>query len=555
MIGWDVFISHAGADSIAAGRLRDELLTCSTLDGRRPTVFLDTSPDGVLPGENWVTKLEEVLRSTRFFVPLYSESYFERQMCEWELQSAFTLTHSGQIKIVPVLINSSAIPSVPMSVSRIQWQDARDPIWFDRVRDALDLLPGRPFVRLRFASAEPPAQTVNLTLPEILVEVMGENIPEVEVVAETPSGRTRLVGTTVRPVRGRRASFPDLSFPDVHERVQIVAQAPGCESTTSDWFRVDPVKGLPKKAEKLPTLAMAGRPFFLPDGERVAVVGPAGSALFEPDGSLIVGMGHAADLPKVSAVGDGRFATVAWSGQVVMLTAEGRSVDLRLPGRGTLNIPCAAEFDGPDLIVGMWNGTIWKIPGDGGDPMAIAHRPEGAQGFTWSHGSLLIVGMDGTVRLAGSEELERRFERVVLGFGTLQNGHLLAVGEKRLHRLNPLTRTTVELKPLRGAHVDHRFTSDGVAVLDEYGSGVLVSSELSVRRGFQAAAGARFLGSDHDGEVMVFTYPGGSSALMVSGRVVFMSADSPMAVSPDGSKIALADDAGVRIIPREGLGR
>ena len=72
---WDVFISYAREESLTANRLYEKLLGCSTSDGRRPLVFLDTSRDGVAPGDKWTSTLAEALLVSRCFIPLYSPLY------------------------------------------------------------------------------------------------------------------------------------------------------------------------------------------------------------------------------------------------------------------------------------------------------------------------------------------------------------------------------------------------------------------------------------------------------------------------------------------------
>ncbi|HJY60914.1 MAG TPA: toll/interleukin-1 receptor domain-containing protein, partial [Streptosporangiaceae bacterium] len=143
---WDVFISYAREESLTASRLYQKLLSCSTADGRRPLVFLDTSRDGIAPGDKWTSTLAEALEASRCFIPLYSPLYFDdsKTICKWELDEAFGLSMTSGLKIIPVLLDPACKNLVPHKLNRIQWQDTTDPDWFHRVRVALGLISGRP---------------------------------------------------------------------------------------------------------------------------------------------------------------------------------------------------------------------------------------------------------------------------------------------------------------------------------------------------------------------------------------------------------------------------
>jgi hypothetical protein len=556
---WDVFISYAREESLTANRLYEKLLSCSTADGRRPLVFLDTSRDGIAPGDKWTSTLAEALEASRCFIPLYSPLYFDdsKTICKWELDEAFGLSMTSGLKIIPVLLDPACKNLVPHKLNRIQWQDTTDPDWFHRVRVALGLISGRPPGRLRFSSATITHTTVNLTLPEVVVEAEGDTPVEIELAARSPVGEVPFTGTAHRPLRGRMATFPDLSFPAPHDQVQLVAQAPGCEQATTAWFSIDR-PGQPPPAmigSAYPVLDGMGQPYFLHGGRAVTLLGAGQADMYDLDGRVLA-RSQVPSLIKNVAVGEESFAVGDWSGRIVRLDTDGGAVTVDLPGDGTpnqLRVPGVLLFDGTDLLVGMWNGAVYRLSPGTAELSQLAFFPKGVQELAMLGGRLLVGRLDGTVQCFVRDGWELRVEPVLLGCRPVL-GRLLAVGERKVHRIDPVTGDVVELSPPIGTHTGALFTDEGVVVIDAEGRGVHVDHELSVRRGFQANNGARVVASDRTGRILILSYPEGAHVLMEDGRVVYTCDTGPMGASPDGSLIAEPVGAQVRIVPRHKLG-
>lgn len=555
---WDVFISYAREEGLTANRLYKKLLDCSTADGRRPLVFLDTSRDGIAPGDKWTSTLAEALQATRCFIPLYSPLYFDdsKIICKWELDEAFDLSMTSGLKIIPVLLNPACKDLVPHKLNRIQWQDTTDPDWFDRVRIALGLTSGRPPGRLRFASAAITRTTVNLTLPEVVVHVEGDTPVEVELTAMSPAGEVPFTGTARRPLRGRAATFPDLSFPAPHEQVRLVAQAPGCDKANTPWLSVDPPgQPPPTVGSAWPVLDGMGQPYFLRGGRAIALLGAGEAVLYDMDGRVLARSPVPARIKNV-AVGEDSFAVSDWAGRIVRLDTDGEVVTVDLPGGGALTalrVPGAMLFDGTDLFAGMWNGAVYRLSLGIAEPSQVAFFPEGVQEVARLSGRLMVGRLDGTVQCFGPGGWERGVERVLLGCQPVL-GHLLAVGERKIHRVDPVTGDVVELSPPIGMHTGALFTDERVVVIDAEGRGVQVDHELSVRRGFQGNRGARLVGGDRTGRILILSYPEGAHVLMEDGRVFYTCDTGPVGVSLDGLLIAEPIGAKVRIVPRQELG-
>ncbi|MEV6349497.1 toll/interleukin-1 receptor domain-containing protein [Actinoplanes sp. NPDC051851] len=557
---WDVFISYAREESLPANRLYDKLLGCSTADGRRPIVFLDTSRDGIAPGEKWTSSLAEALQESRCFVPLYSPLYFDdrKTICKWELDEAFDLSMTAGLKIVPVVLDPACKPLVPHKLSRVQWQDTTDPDWFERVRHALGLTSGRPPGRLRFTGAALDRTTVNLTLPEIVVEAEGDTPAEIEVSARAATGaEVPFTGTAVRSPHGRTAVFSDLSFPAPYDRVRLVARAPGCDQATTGWFGVDP-PGRPAPAPAgtgHPVLPGSGQPYFLSGGTAIALLGADEVVLYDLE-ARVLARAPAPTRIKDVAVGAESFAVADWSGRVVRLGTDGGTTTVDLPGENAANplrVPSALVHDGADLLAGMWNGAVYRLAPGAAEPSRVAFLPEGVQTLAVAHGRLLAGRLDGAVAAFGPDGWQHALEPVLLGCRMVR-GRLLVAGENRVYRVDPVTGEVAELSPPVGRQTGALFTEEGVVVVDADGRGVRIDHELSVRRGFHGNRGARLVAGDRTGRFLILSYPERAHVLMEDGRVVYTCDTGPMGVSPDASLIAEPTGGGVRVVPRTDLG-
>jgi hypothetical protein len=177
--------------------------------------------------------------------------------------------------------------------------------------------------------------------------------------------------------------------------------------------------------------------------------------------------------------------------------------------------------------------------------------------MTLVDGRLLIVGFDGVTAwytTAGEPTGAggHRLEPVVWGLHTGPDC-VIAAGAERVHRLDVAGDGLVSLRLLAaeatGALVEGAFT----AVHDGNGQGVRFDTELEIRAAFRAPAGARPVDTNAAGDIMVAAHPDGSHALLVDDRVVHVHREGPMAVSPDGSRVALLGPSGVTTMPVESL--
>ena len=90
---YDIFISYSHMDAVwVREQLYAEIVKTRTKEGRRPNVFMDTTPEGIQPGSSFFTALSEGIGNSRKFLPVYTGSYNESGYCEWEWQQCLWKT-------------------------------------------------------------------------------------------------------------------------------------------------------------------------------------------------------------------------------------------------------------------------------------------------------------------------------------------------------------------------------------------------------------------------------------------------------------------------------
>jgi hypothetical protein len=554
---WDVFISYAREDSDwVKEHLYEPLLTCKTAAATRPVVFLDVAKEGIPSGRNFYDFIAEAMQRSRHIVPVYSATYFQKPMCDYELKLALGLHVQGRGQLHPVLLEEAATAHIPYTVSQINWYPAEWPDWFERLCDDLQLTVERTPPSLRFRS-DVEEITERHTLPPVEVAVVDPQSAAVLSSAEALTIRAvgaEVQGTLVVESEGGIASFRDLSFASAAPEVRLVAEAPGCEPAVSAAFRVKPaapvaLDGQPRR------IAARGLPVFFPDGQTLAVAGDGRVAAFAADGSSLA----EAPLPgrvRAWARGETAIAVADWSGHVVLLGEDGgvRSFDLRTDDHA-LSVPGALSFAGDRVDVGMWNGTVWALSLDEPEPQRLLEHPAGVQALAAAGDRRLVGGLDGslTVYSSGGTAERHSLEPLLLALRAWPDC-AVAVGEQKVHRLSLRARNVLHqelpLGETSGALLDGEL---GVAV-DGEGRGVRFDSELNIRAGFHVARGARPVAVDRTGSAVAFAYADGSYVLMVDDRVVFSSSSGALTISPDGLRVALDDGGAIRVASLADLG-
>ncbi len=558
---WDVFISYAREDYETAKALEDALRGCVTDRGGPPEVFLDREPGTIRPGADWYRYLEQSIAKSRYFVALFSPVYFTKDFCQRELHLALELSPPETGRVIPVVITRIDNRDIPFLARDRQYIAVAKPTWFDDLRVTMGLGPKRGARRMLTWDTVIHDIQVGNTLPEARITVgdaSGEPVTgdgiEVTVCAD-PAG-AGLLGRTTVPVHTGTALFTDLFFQHATDVVRLIATAPGCEAVPTGTFRVRAggTSAAIRTGRDTTEFAGLGRPIFFPEGRSLATLNGDQLTVCTADGPSSTTTARLRARPRLWARGARSIAVADWSGQVAVCRPDGAIEISDLTARTgdrRLHVPGALAFAGDNLLVGMWNGEIWSLPGNGDAAQRIRTHSAGVQLLAANADRLLIGGTDGLLtthtNMQASADHTYQLEPLLLGI-VCGPGYALIVGEKQVYRLDTtegkLLGDRMPVTTITGTLPGRELT----AVIDADGQGVCFDAELRVRTGFHAAPGARPVAEGGGGRLLVFEYPDGRHALIADGRIEFTSAN-PLDVSRDGRYAALSDGGRIVVLP------
>jgi hypothetical protein len=152
---YDVFVSYSRTDprhvawvkTAIVGPLRQALRS----DGKNYRVFFDT--DTIAPGEAWILRMFHAIDASRFFLPVYSPDYFEKDFCKREIAHAFKYQRTDHVYMIPVDTVGKPAPSPYDNVQAIRV--ANDPGFLQSVLAEMER--GLRADRVRAQSAAAPA--------------------------------------------------------------------------------------------------------------------------------------------------------------------------------------------------------------------------------------------------------------------------------------------------------------------------------------------------------------------------------------------------------------
>ncbi len=125
---FDVFVSYARTPENSAwveSNLVTPLTQATCADGRQVRVFFDRS--SIATGMDWYQRLVDGIEGSRYFVPVYSDGYFNRYYCRDEIELAI-LRRNEQADFVRPLSRLSKPP--PGKYRKIEYRDARQAATF-----------------------------------------------------------------------------------------------------------------------------------------------------------------------------------------------------------------------------------------------------------------------------------------------------------------------------------------------------------------------------------------------------------------------------------------
>lgn len=559
---YDVFLSYASEErEWVAEHLYLPLLRCCTkTEMRKPRIFFDVSDEGIQPGEHWQTALARGLANSRKIVLVYSNLYFDKQFCQWEMALAVNIDPTGSKGILrPILKDDDA--AVPLTVSAVQYIPVNRPNWFARLCRSLDLVPGREEqAGLEFLD-QPTDVTINHTLPALRVRLTTSGAPlsgeEDEITVSCKE--STLQGTATVKTSDGVAVFSDLSLADAADGVRLVASAKGRDPTFCQSFKVsDPPRPRPARTpvetEEPPCIASKGDVVFFASGGTLAVISSGHAALYNADCRPLPAEGGEVKLKGRHRLirRSGPLLVIAdWSGGVNVFSETGnhRTWSFADEKAGGFTIPGDIAVTDDQVYVGFWSGAVYRMTLGDKVPEIVIRHDRGIQALAVADDRIYVCGFDGMLclyhdrRLANSCQLEpcirllKRYPDCLVAIGARKMYHVDMPGMRVMTEDVPLARVANVLGDVNRP-----------VVMDASGKGFRVDSDLAVTDRFHAAVGAVAESADDEGRYCVFRNPDGSGTLLTQGRIVFSHLGGALAVAPGGDTFALGEKSGIRLL-------
>lgn len=558
----DVLISyaHQNAEVLQAIGLVERLGRCRTRAGRRARVWLDVQPGDIGPGSGFYREIAAAISRSGAIVPVYSSAYFASRDCGWELEKAFQAHMQGRTRLIPLLIEEKARERIPFYLDHLQYilLNSRED-WFGLLLDRLGLLPAseQDALQLEFLTQPPGAVVVNHTLAPIRVGIRaadGVDRTRVETVTLTLADG-QLNGTASRPADGGVAEFTDLSIGSPVESTRLVASCQPCAAEVSSRPFTVQEPGPARTASPATTNDVigprGGAARFLGAGGALAILFPDRVELLDPSGSTTAAASLDAE-PRLIRCSGSTIAVATWTGSVTVGVAGGSFWSWRPAGdRHQFAVPGDLTTAGHDVYVGFWNGTVHRLGAGQDQP----HHPEllhdaGVQALAVVQGRLCVCDLDGRLWVRGGGQLiwSRRLEPVIWLLKPYQ-GALMAVGDRKLYHLpldgSPGFEEPMPLDRIAGVFGD----TDLPVIVDAIGRGIRIDEQLQFRQTFHTVAGTLPTSADREGRWCVLSDRSGHHSLVEDGRVVLTHQGGTLAVAPEGDRLAIEDEHGLRVVP------
>ena len=127
-IEYDVFISYSHEPNNMAwveNKVYEPLAKAVKTDGSKLKIFFDKK--NIEVGETWYSKMIDAIYVSRFFVPVYSDDYFQKEYCKAEMQHAATIRSEGNEKFVlPIARNLKEIPNLYRLINYVNAEEQPD---------------------------------------------------------------------------------------------------------------------------------------------------------------------------------------------------------------------------------------------------------------------------------------------------------------------------------------------------------------------------------------------------------------------------------------------
>jgi hypothetical protein len=129
---YDVFISYSRTEENAQWVIKNvvqPLTQAKTASGKPLRIFFDQST--IRPGTDWYVKLAKGINGCRVFLPIYSQDYFVKKFCRFEIKKAFIRRDGTEDEGLIYPLARSGAP-VPDEFGHVHFHDVgKDPEFFD----------------------------------------------------------------------------------------------------------------------------------------------------------------------------------------------------------------------------------------------------------------------------------------------------------------------------------------------------------------------------------------------------------------------------------------
>ena len=552
-IEYDVFISYAREDSDwVREHLYARLLACQFHDGRRPRIFFDVGEEGIQIGQSFPIAIANAIQRSARIVPVYSTTYFRKEMCLFELEKASQLDPRGSAgKLAPILIAEQGTPEIPFLVNHINYYTTAAGDWFERLCKALGVTRTLDKYALEFLE-QPLNVFVNHTLPVVKVAIRGakgEHGPAEAITLANPAGS--LHGTTTRIAQQGVALFDDLSIGEASADARLIARCPALEAVVSQPFTVHAVTAPPPR-QSTPAhreIPASGEVLFFEQAPAVAVLSPDRVATYSLDGQPLSTLGSL-PLPqrlRVVRRGGSLIALGDWSGNVHLLGQCGRQRSVSFGTRDAgFTVPADIDIVDDAAYVAFWNGSVFRLEMEG-PPERVALCNEGAQALAVAGDRVLLVDFAGLLRIYRDGRLVNTHPLdPTIWMLRAYSEAIIAVSDSRCYRIitEGMRSMGFDMPVESVVHIDEN--THCPTVLGPDGKGFRMTADL-VFSSFHTHPGAVPVSSDDAGLYSVLAHADGSRTLLVKDRIVFTHPQGAMAVSPRGDWMALGEPEGIRI--------
>ena len=548
---FDIFISYASEElDWVEENVYQPLMRCVLPDRRRPRIYLDKSDCGLKPGDDFRAVLYKAVISSRFFIPIYSDRYFQKQFALDELNWAFNKLKRNQV--VPVAKDPEII--IPGQYANIHCQKMSDQSWLFKLTEALGLtMASNPeSMRVHFATSIGPMR-VNNTMPLVRVELMNRNDSHFcEETVEISSSSGTLQGTLKKKTKGGIAKFSDLSIGSPSPDVTLMAHAQGYTEGVSNVFAVEEFVPPPPEDPALTTILVDNYSdvFFFESGKALAVVSANEIATYSTNGGLQSSTTFSTRM-KIVRRKNSTMVFLGWDGQGLLLNDDYLVANIaKLETNGRLAIPGDCVIVGGDALVGYWNGALYRYGIDGTSQKLLQHD-DGINCFAVLRAGHYICDLHGnlTIYENGIRKYTTHLEPTILGIKVFTHG-VVVVGEQKAYQL-PFGRANVIAEKLCSSRVSHVAVHDEqIMLVDEQGLGFWIDENLNYTQRFHTVAGARPLTTQRTCQRTIFRYPDASSTLLENGKIVYTH-KAPGALDFDNAyqHVALGDENTIKIYP------